>query len=109
MSTVITSRPRMVLADQELRLIQVHRRLDPQMQQAVFALADWRAREDEQTRAPRASGRRLIERLRAGHRCPKATEPGFVQLPSTGHREWRCEACGAIVDLVHWGKSTVER
>jgi hypothetical protein len=44
--------------------------------------------------------RRLIERLRAQQACPKSEEPTFLHLPSTGHREWRCDACGAIVDLV---------
>jgi hypothetical protein len=83
-------------------MLSVFRRLDSTRQDAIIVIAECatkRARHPHTTKRPRP---RLIERLRAAHACPKSAAPTFLQLPSTGHREWRCEACSKIVDLVNW-------
>jgi hypothetical protein len=74
--------------------------LDLKSLDAVETLVESRIKKIRQDKS-RAKDRRaaLIVRLRAAHACSKAAEPGFVQLPSTGARKWRCDGCLATVTL----------
>ena len=78
----------------EERLLSVWRALSREKQDAAISLLEeCRAAED-------VSKRTLVKRLRALHACSRKPG-GFIQLPRrpSGEREWRCEACGAIVTL----------
>ena len=85
------------LSVEEAQFISGFRSLSKEQQDAFVVILDALLAEQQPERNPRL----LIERLRAVHACPKADEPTFLQLSSTGgNRAWCCQCCGGIVDLI---------
>jgi hypothetical protein len=90
------------LTDDEIRLIQGVRALQPDVRASVAQIVSWRVVQDAQDRSQARRRPRLVDRLRAVHACQKTEAPGFVQLPTTGgpqKRQWMCDGCRETVTL----------